>query len=418
MLSTEEDDRVRTDSEKMTKEKKASTNTQQRMYPVGTMLAVDLYANGNFFEAVLKKYRTDKKDRDVQWAHMHYLDGNNTKGWIDLNVIQVVELSQEKLFTLDGIDNLKDNDKGFLERRLTVQWSDGSRYHGMITKILKNNMNFVFISYDDGDKCWYNLSPKSEKSCRTDAPRSSTNNTNSKNSCRSNNTTTSKSARIKKESLDNEGSTSNKKSNNGKNNGKQQENKISELEKKYPIGSTIAVDIYHDEHYHEAVVKKYLNGASKKQQARGEQWVYLHFTDKGKTKQWIDLNCIKAIKITPEKTRSLADVKPEEDEGFLGKRIVLEWSDGNKYCGLATRSVKDDKYFVFLEYDDGDQCWCDLQRESEWRIKDDDDDDDVFDDDDDTEEGKPKAHPKRKARAEATEQATKKTRPAEESFDS
>ena len=406
------------------KEKKLSTaqqqQQQQRMFPVGSMLAVDLYANGNFFEAVLNDYGTDEKDKDVEQAEMHYLDDNNTKGWIDLNVIQAVELSQEKILTLnDSDDKLTDDEKGFLGRRLTVQWSDGVRYSGMISKTMKNKKNFVFISYDDGDKCWYNLSPQKEKTPRKDAPRNTTD-TNSKRSS----SATSKSARIKNESLDEEEeSSSNKKS---------QEIIKRELQKKYPIGSTIAVDVYHDEHYHDAVVKKYQSNPSKQSQARGEQWVYLHFmSNKGNSKQWIDLNCIKAIKVTPESTRRLDDVKPGEDKGFLGKRITLEWSDGNKYRGIATRSVKDNKYFVFLEYDDGDQCWCDLQRESEWSIEgedtlelDDDDNDDNDDDDDDdnssgesSKEEKPRAPPKRKTSAEATGQATKKTKPIEESFD-
>merc|ERR1719413_173946 len=103
---------------------------------------------------------------------------------------------------------------------------------------------------------------------------------------------------------------------------------------------------------------------------KGEQWVYIQFLDKAKTKQWIDLKCINVINMTAEKTIRLDTLTKNDEKGFLGKRIVVQWPDGNKYRGLATRSARDNKYFVFLEYDDGDECWCDLQRETEWSIDD------------------------------------------------
>jgi len=386
---------------------------QQRNYPAGTMLAVDLYANGNFFEAVLKNYQTDKRNKDAKWANMQYLDDNETKGLVDLNTIQVVEVSEENILSQDDCvgKNLTDDEKGFLGRRLTVLWLDDARYTGTITKTMKDKKNFVFITYDNGDKCWYNLSPD----CKEPSRFEETQRANKKNGHK---TTSKSSTKIKKESANAQEELSASKKSNIDSDTKKHEMAKKELEKKYPIGCTISVDIYHDEHYHEATVKKYLSNTNKKQQVRGEQWVYIQFLDKAKTKQWIDLSCIKVIKMTPEKSLRLDEVKPGDKKGFLGNRIVVQWPDGNKYRGLTTKSAKDNKYFVFLEYDDGDKCWCDLQRESEWHIEGEDflevDDDDDNSSDGSVQVEKSRAKSKRKGNTEVPGQSTKKAKQTEE----
>lgn len=369
------------------------------------MLAVDLYNNGNFFEAELKNYRTDKRNKDEVWAYVKYHDDEETEGWIDLNIIQVMELSEDNILTLEdcAAENLTDEEKGFLGRRLTVLWLDDARYTGTVTKILKDDDEFVFIKYDNGDKCWYNLSPEYEQEAQYDESENTTNKRSTRKSTKT----------VKKE----EESSASKKSN------AETDFDLArkKLEKKYPVGCTISVDVYHDEHYHEATVKKYLLNANKRQQAKGEHWVYIEFFDKARTKQWIDLGCIKVIRMTPEKTLRLDQLKPGDDKGFLGKRIVVMWQDGNKYRGLATRSAKNNKHFVFVEYDDGDECWCDLKRESEWNFDGDDsvgsDGDDDNSSDESEEEENTRAKTKRKGNAEGQGRSTKRGRSREESYD-
>ena len=391
----------------MARIKKETTlsHQQQRKYPSGTMLAVDLYANGNFFEAELKNYRTDKLNKDENWAFVQYVDDKSTKGWIDLNIIRVVELSEENILTQeDFVDkNLKDDEKGFLGRRLTVLWLDDARYTGTITKTMKDDKSFVFITYDTGDKCWYNLLPECEEPSRFEEKGSKT--------------STTSSTMVKEESANAQEESSTAKKSNIDAQFKKYEMARKKLEKKYPIGCTIFVDIYRDEHYHEAIVKKYLANANKRQQAKCEQWIYIQFLDK--SKQWIDLSCIDVVDMPPEKTLRLDKLKPGDKKGFLGKRIVVEWKDGNKYRGLATRSAKESKHFVYLEYDDGDECWCDLQREREWSFDDEDSseiDDDGVDDDKSSDESAEietsRTKPKRKGDTEASGQPTKKAKPS------
>lgn len=363
-------------SSRVKKEKKKS-------YPLNTKLAVDLYANGNFFEARLKNYRDDKRYKDANWVYMEYLDEEETKGWIDLNIIEVMELVDEDILTLeDSLRpelNFTDEEKGFLGRRVSVAWVDDAQYTGTITKTMKTRKTFVFISYDNGDKCWYNLEPACE--CAPQVIGTSQDSDGKTNGRKSKKAKTASKVKDERDVQPSSSTLSSSKKSTlpgPEPDAAKHEMARKELETKYPVGCTIAVDVYHDEHYHEAIVKKYLLTANKKQIAHGEQWVYIQFLDKSKTKQWIDLNCIAVMTMTPEKCLSLDKLENGDDKGFLGKRIVVEWPDGNKYRGLATRSAKDNKHFVFLEYDDGDQCWCDLQRESEWNI----DGDDPFDDQD------------------------------------
>lgn len=398
----------------MTPSKVKKETSEQRKYPIGTILAVDLYANGNFFEAVLKNYRTEKRGNDGNWAFMEYLDDKDSKGWVDLNAIRVVELLEENILTLEDCDgkDVTEDEKGFLNRRLTVLWMDDSRYSGTITKTFKNNKTFVFISYDNGDKCWYNLSSEKQEQSKMEDTESVANSQGSRQS------TTKSSKSIKEEAIkEQEESVMEKEAIS-----KKHEIAKRELQKKYPIGCTISVDIYHDGHYHDATVKKFLGNANKRQQAKGEQWIYIQFLDHSKMKQWIDLSCIKAIKMTPEKTLRLDELEPGDDRGFLGKRIIVEWPDGNKYRGLATRSAIDNKHFVFVEYDDGDECWCDLQLESEWGIDDEeavevDNDYDSESDDESVEAGKSRPKSKRKKNAEASDKSIKKAKAGEEEYD-
>jgi len=377
---------------------KVKRETNQKKYAPGTLLAVDLYENGNFFEAKLKHYRTNQK-KDEEWALVQYLDDNETENWIDLNVKDVVELAEDNVLTQEESENLSEDEKGHLGRRLTVLWLNNDRYSGTITKTLKDKKDFVFISYDCGDKCWYNLLAEFQEPSEIEE-KSSTNKRSRKK----------KSKKVRGE----DESSSTQKANDPES--KKHEAARKELEKKYPIGSVISVDVYHDEHYHEAVVKKYLTNANKRQQAKGEQWVYIQFLDKAKTKQWIDLSCIKAIKMTEENTLRLNALKAGDKRGFLGKKIVVVWQDGNRYCGLATRCAKDNEHFVFLEYDDGDECWCDLEREIEWNFDGEEAlvSDDGFDNkntsDESVDEGKPRARPKR--RGNTTESSGKSTKKA------
>ncbi len=387
---------------------------ETKKYPLGTILAVDLYENGNFFEAKLTRYRTEKQNKNEEWVFVQYMDDKETENWIDLNEKDVVELDKNNVLTVEESENLSEEEKGYLGRRLTVLWIDDTRFSGTITKTLKDNKEFVFISYDNGDKCWYSLLAEyQEPSQIEEIPETSTKTKSRKNTSKS-------SSKVKKE----DESSSTKKAIDPES--KKHEMARKELEKKFPIGSVISVDIYHDEHYHEAIVKKYLINANKRQQAKGEQWVYIQFLDNAKTKQWIDLSCIKAIKMTDEKTLRLNELEPGDERGFLGKKIVVVWPDGNKYCGLATRCAKDNKHFVFLEYDDGDECWCDLERESEWNLDGEEsaesDGSDSYEEKNSGDEGanvvKSRGRSKRRGNTESTGKSTKKAKSTEEeSFD-
>ena len=378
---------------------------------------MDLYANGNYFEAEVKHFGTGERSKGE--AFVQFLDDAATENWINLNVTHVVELAKDNVLTQEDCDkeNIADDEKGHMGRRLTVSWLDDARHSGTITKIMKDNKNFVFISYDNEDKCWYNLLPECEEPGVVEEEKSVSKKKNIRKR-----TSSSSSAKIKTEEKSSSSSSLSKKA------ASEYEMARKKLEKKYPVGSLISVDIYHDEHYHEAYVKKYLAVTSKKQQVKGEHWVSIQFSDKSKTKQWIDLSCIKVVKMTEENTLRLDKLKPGDDRGFLGKRIVVVWPDGNKYRGLATRSAKDNKHFIFLEYDDGDECWCDLQRESEWSFDDeassDDEDNDQNEeenncDDGSSDEPKSKTRAKRSGNAESPGQSSKKAKSAavEESFD-
>jgi hypothetical protein len=327
---------------------------QKKKYAVGTLLAVDPYGHGNFFEARVKSTnKTNDVDRKgMQYVKLEYLDQDGSTQEIDLNKTPLVELTEDNVIVLnDTTSNLDESENGFLGRRLTVQWEDGQRYSGTITKSLKSKKSFVYISYDDGDKVWYDLAPEDKK----EQPKGSVAN-----------------RKVKKEHSDNE---QNESKTGAKKGTTQEDAPISgfeaarmEIVKKFPVGSIIAVDSYRDEHYHEATLQKYQRNPTKADLTHGRQWAFLSYWDTAKSKQWVDLNIIKAIPIIPEEILTLHTTEVDDDKGFLGKRIIVQWKDGNKYCGLATKCLRNNKHFVFLEYDDGDQCWCDLRREAEWSI--------------------------------------------------
>jgi len=312
----DDDDFLEAPSSKRAKKKiKKESSPKEKKYAVGSLLAVNLFGDDNYFEAVLKSYNrgSNSKNKNCLWAKMHYLhDDSYLQN--DLNLLKVIDLSQEKIIELeDGKNKLNDNEIGFLGRRIKVQWADGIRYPGTVVKCTKDKKNFVYIKYEDGGDCWYNLDPSKEK--------------------------------VSGEA-------------------------VKCTERKHPIGSHLSVACHHDDHYYDCIVKKYHENKSLIE--KGEDWVFVHFCD-ATTKQWIDLNCIANIKIKPEKILTLdkIDDKRGNDIGFLGKRIEVEWVDGNKYCGIATKVMKNNKHFVFLEYDDGDKCWCDLEQENDWSVLDD-----------------------------------------------
>lgn len=370
---------------KIKKEKK------QTHYPPGTLLAVNLYDNGNFFEGQVVPEGSGKRSKDE--VFVQYVDEKGSSGWIDLNVIQVVELPKDNILTKEECDekSITGDEKGYMGRRLSVLWRDDVTYTGTITKVLKDNKNFVFISYDDGDKCWYNLLPENQEPDVHESRK----------------TTGKASKKIKKEdksSSDNAVSLFYKKQ--------------KEIHEKYPIGSFISVDVYGDGHYHEAVVAKLHDNPNRKQIEENQQWIWVDFVVDN-SRSGIDLNVKKAIKMTEENTIRIDKLKPGDERGFLGKRIVVEWADGNKYCGKATRSARDNKFFVFLEYDDGDQCWCDLHREREWHLEDQVSSDSAGDgedgmDDTDSESAdvtRSKAKSKRKGATKQPDKSTKKAKP-------
>jgi hypothetical protein len=57
-----------------------ATSQQKKKFAVGSLLAVNLFGDDNYFEAVLKGYNksANSKDKSVLWCHMHYLHDNKT----------------------------------------------------------------------------------------------------------------------------------------------------------------------------------------------------------------------------------------------------------------------------------------------------------------------------------------------------
>ena len=343
---------------KIKKESSSSSNAtsqQKKKFPVGTLLAVNLFGDDNYFEARLKGYNrsANSKDKNVLWANLHYLHDDKPLQ-NDLNLLKVIDLSKETIVEYNDDKKKVDDDDdetGFLGRRIIVQWPDGKRYTGMIIKYMEDKKNFAFIKYDDGEECWYNLSPTKEKVARNEETVSNSSSSSSSSNNKNSNSSTKK---VKQEIAAD----------------------TDTIERKYPPGTHISVALHHDEHFYDCVVKKYLK-RTKAQVEKNTKWGYVEWSE-GKTSSkkngdWIDLNFIKAIKIKPERIITLNEIDDLEEDaiGFLGNRMELKWNDGNEYVGIVTKAMKNNKYFVFLEYDDGDKCWCDLRQESEWSIVDD-----------------------------------------------
>jgi len=95
-----------------------------------------------------------------------------------------------------------------------------------------------------------------------------------------------------------------------------------------------------------------------------------------------DVNCIPSLRINMSddiftlqddsnnrSRKSIACSKSNIADGIdlLGKEVVVEWNS-KQWRGKVTKVMKDNDYFVFIEYDNGDQSWCDLQNENSWAI--------------------------------------------------
>jgi len=324
---------------------------------------VDIYDNGNFFEAEVKNYRDASKDKkkDCLWANIFYLNDKNTKARIDLSTVKTVELPSEDIIALED-GNFHSEEMGYLGRRLTVQWSNGARYTGMVTKTMKSKKTFVFIQYEDGDCCWYSLIPEKEKKSLNDSPRGIDSNS---------------ASTIKKESSGKEQRMKNGTENSDGRHKKEKKDSdvvLKDLEKEFPIGSFLAVDLNNNDTFYECQVKKH----SKKSKDNNKLWLYVHEKNR-KSSKWINLNVFSFFKLKSEKINDL-DNNEGEDAGFLSKRIRVEWSDGRKYDGLVTKTMNIDSNLVFIEFEDSDKCWIDLQRdESRWCVLDDSKDDSGYD---------------------------------------
>jgi len=403
------------------KNKNDNDNDDTDRYTVGSLLAIDLYGDGNYFEAELKSYiqpgtskavtlnsKGAKNNSNCLWAKLHYLHGDQVLT-NDLNLLKVVDLSKETVIEKEDNEDEDDDDMkeeeedtmGFLGRRIVVQWSSGIRYSGVVMKYTQKKTNFIYIKYDDGDSCWYDLDLMKKKESRhemddydeeeeaveEDVEEGRTKTKKKKKSKDVANTTTTSSKRpssssskkgketgrgvVKKESSV---GTAAQASEGGGGVGTI-EQALARMKQKYPIGSPLSVAYHHDEHFYPCIVKKY-HTPTKLQVEKGEEWIFAQFAG-DKTKQWVDLNCIHYMKILPEETWTLEDddnegegsTKNSGNSSLLGKKIDVVWNDGNEYCGIVTKTMKNNRHFVFLEYSDGDKCWCDLREEYEWSIR-------------------------------------------------
>jgi len=319
--------------------------------------------------------------------------------------LKVVDLSKETVIEKEENEDDEeeedadirngDDTMGFLGRRIVVQWSSGIRYSGVVMKYTQQKTNFIYIQYDDGDSCWYDLDLMKKKESRhemededdedaEDVEEEDVERTKSKTKKKKKKSKGAAAATTSKRLSSS--SSSNKKGKETTGGVKKEstvaashegvgggggaiEQALARMKQKYPIGSPLAVAYHHDEHFYPCIVKKY-HTPTKLQVERGEEWIFAQFADK--SKQWVDLHCIHYMKIPPEETWTLDD-KDDDDDGssLLGKRIDVVWNDGNEYCGIVTKIMKNNQHFVFLEYSDGDKCWCDLREEYEWSIRED-----------------------------------------------
>ena len=149
----------------------------------------------------------------------------------------------------------------------------------------------------------------------------------------------------------------------------------------YPIGSLLSIAYHNDGHYYDCTVKKHYPNTNKQSDSR-KQWLFVHFTPSVSIPQqrWIDVNCIPSLRINmsddiftlqdDSNNRSRKNIpcsKSNITDGIdlLGKEVVVEWNS-KQWRGKVTKVMKDNDHFVFIEYDNGDQSWCDLQNENSW----------------------------------------------------
>jgi len=129
-------------------------------------------------------------------------------------------------------------------------------------------------------------------------------------------------------------------------------------------GTILLLERFCDGHFYEAVAKKYLSDSRKTKVRASECWIFVHFKDW--TKNWIDLNAIRGFFLDQDQIIRLGQEEEHgDDDTFLGKRLAVQWKDGNNYSGTVTKTIATDTNFVYIEYDDGDQCWSDLADEED-----------------------------------------------------
>jgi hypothetical protein len=136
----------------------------------------------------------------------------------------------------------------------------------------------------------------------------------------------------------------------------------------------ILVERYDDGHFYEVIVKRYLSESRRQKVDQDSCWAFVHFVEKDQperkwTKNWVDLNSLRSLFLDEDQVVHLHEWEPghkgDEEVSFLGRRLAVKWKDGNNYAGTVTRTIATDSNFVFIEYDDGDQCWSDLTEEAD-----------------------------------------------------
>ena len=129
---------------------KKGNNKSEDKYKIGTMLAIDLYGDDNHFEAELKAYNrsANLKDLNCCWVKLKYTNGNTIRS-NDLNLAKVIDLSQHDI--LEYVDDatteaLPMEERGYLGRRIIVQWSDGTCVFFLL---VSRSMSILFISFNN-----------------------------------------------------------------------------------------------------------------------------------------------------------------------------------------------------------------------------------------------------------------------------
>ncbi|KAL3923917.1 MAG: hypothetical protein SGILL_001366 [Bacillariaceae sp.] len=133
-------------------------------------------------------------------------------------------------------------------------------------------------------------------------------------------------------------------------------------------GTLVIFDRYNDGHYHEAVVQKYLP-PERQEKEPDKCWVFVanveqDVPEKSWKRNWVDLDQFKTFVVERDEILGIGD-DDEDDDTFLGKRFSVQWSDGNYYAGTVTKTLSTNTNYIFIDYDDGDQCWSDLAKEAD-----------------------------------------------------